>query len=67
MKKYIAKKDTWFEEGTEVEFLVEITEDSGLFRGIRICNSYSEGHKLLGERYLDEEGCTYDEFTIIEY
>jgi hypothetical protein len=67
MTKYIAKPNTWFDEGTEVELLVNfrkcfrkgkdyndlIPTEWGLFRGM--CN---------GE--LDEETCDFLEFDIIE-
>ena len=67
MRKYIAKKDTWFVEGSECEFLCDVFESSGLFRGPRKCeNPASEAGHPLGEVYDDEEVCTYDEFEISE-
>ncbi len=50
--KYIAKKDTWFDEGSEAELLVEIPS-GGLFKGIK------NGKE-------DEELCDIEEFDIIE-
>lgn len=50
--KFIAKPNTWFDEGTEVELLFDIHENYGLFCGLR------NGH-------LDEESCMYDEFEVI--
>lgn len=51
--KLIAKSDTWFDKGTEVELLQEITSLSGLFLGTR-------------NGKPDEEVCRYDEFEEIE-
>lgn len=55
MKKFIAKPDTWFDEGTEAILLAQYAPDclAGLFSGIK------DGHP-------DEEGCGFDEFEIIE-
>ena len=53
MKKYIAKSDTWFDEGTEAKLLGELINEVGLFRGI---------HN--GEE--DEELCPLEEFNVIE-
>ena len=62
--RFIAKKDTWFDEGTEAVLLGEswvgfadpaltIRADAGLFAGIR-------------DGKPDEEVCGLDEFDIIE-
>ena len=60
-KKYIALKDNWYDEGTEVEFIGALIETydfdgtyspSGLFRGIK-------------DGKIDEEMCGFDEFDII--
>lgn len=65
MKKYISNGE-WFKKDTEAYLLCELTKESGLFRGIRVCDDpASEGRKL-GEEYVDEDGCRYDEFNIIE-
>ena len=53
MKKYIAKPDTWFDEGTEVEHIAVFDQNWGLFRGLK-------------EGCLDEETCPLDEFEIVE-
>lgn len=67
MMKYIAKPDTWFDDGTEaklIEYLYTSSKqwidgeeypgcDCGLFEGI--C-----------EGKIDQEICGYDEFEIIE-
>ena len=62
MKKYIAKNDTWYDEGTEAEFIGALIEaydfdgtysPSGLFRGIK-------------DGKIDEEMCCFDEFEVIE-
>lgn len=50
-KKYIAKPNTWFDEGTEATLICEITSEYGLFSGIK------DGKE-------DEEGCLYEEFDI---
>lgn len=61
MKRYFAKPDTWFKEGTEVEVIVDCRNDPkypmniGLFSGIRD----SDG-------LLDEEQCSFDEFDEVE-
>jgi hypothetical protein len=54
--KYIAKPNTWFDEGTEIELVDDYGKDKrcpmpgvGLFCGLK------NGH-------LDEEVCTFDEF-----
>jgi len=71
MKKYIAKKDTWFKEGTEVKFEEYLYTSSdgikcGLFRGIRICENAKSENRTLGIEYEDGEICSYDEFDIID-
>ena len=57
MRKYIAKPDTWFDEGTEV-FLYEDT----------ICGTYPEQvlAKGIHNGDIDEELCLMDEFEICE-
>jgi len=62
MKRFISKGE-WFDEGTEAKLIVQYlfkdgpnknsTEDCGIFEGIR-------------NGKLDEEGCGFDEFDIIE-
>ena len=55
MRKFIAKPNTWFDEGTEATLLFQYHPDceAGLFLGIR------NGKE-------DEEGCGFEEFNIIE-
>lgn len=72
--KLVALPDTWFKEGTEVlhydenrRISLQEWEDwqkSGivLCRGIRICESNTELHKI-GEEYEDGECCQIDEFN----
>jgi len=68
--KYIAKPDTWFDEGIEVILIDDYRLDKqcpcnmGLFKGWRTCeNPLSEGKsKKINEKYLDEEVCSFDEF-----
>jgi hypothetical protein len=69
MKKiFIAKPNTWYKEGTECKLLQEYEENGfGLFEGIRIAQEdYEKPRHEIGEEYLDEEVCTYDEFYIVE-
>ncbi len=51
--KYIAKKDAWFDEGTEVKLLCE-----PFFMGV-LAEGFRNGK-------IDEELCGMDEFEIIE-
>lgn len=62
-----AKKDTWFNEGTIVKCISDFRPDldSGLFEGLRTCENPSSESRILGEIYLDEEMCEWDEFEII--
>lgn len=68
--KFIAKPNTWFKAGTECKLIVEYgsgSSRSGIFLGIRITeNPASEGGYEVGEEREDEEGCTFDEFDIVE-
>jgi len=67
--KYIAKKDTWFEEGTEVTPIEYDHKDPfpiGIFEGWRICENPIRELHALGERYRDQEDCNIDEFNIID-
>lgn len=68
MKKYISD-GTWFKKGTEAKLLFDDMEGCvvGLFEGIRIAQNECELKRhALGEEYLDEEMCGFDEFEIIE-
>ena len=47
--KYIAKANTWFDEGTEVRLIDRYSEEFGLFIGMK------DGKE-------DEEVCRFDEF-----
>jgi len=55
MARYIAKPDTWFDEGTESHLLFEVGGEPpcGLFRGTR-----------KGE--IDEEVCNFEEFETVD-
>jgi hypothetical protein len=68
VKYYIPKKDTWFKENQLVVLLNDYGNGTGLFLGYRVCeNPDSEGSwKRIGEEYLDEEMCLFEEFNIIE-
>lgn len=65
---FIAKPDTWYKEGTLCKFLGEVTDDQGIFLGLRVVEEQYEvnaGYKM-GEERMDEEVCGYDEFYIID-
>lgn len=66
--KYIAKKDTWFKEGTECELIESYDESCGLYRGVYIVSDseydkywYNKGH-IKGDEVIMNEVCTHDEF-----
>lgn len=67
MIKYIAKPDTWFKAGTEAELLVDCRPklNVGIFCGMRVSNGSPELHPI-GDEYLDEEACSFDEFEVID-
>lgn len=67
MAKYIAKPNTWFDAGTECELLVDCRPQMtiGIFRGIRTSEGLPEQHPI-GEKYIDEEDCSFDEFEVME-
>jgi len=66
-KKFISD-GTWFDEGTEAECLsywdTGTFDYVGIFKGIRTCKNPKSENKKLGEKYIDEELCTFDEFII---
>ena len=66
-KKFIAKPDTWFDAGTECELLVDCRPELsiGIFKGIRTSQGVPELHSV-GEKYVDEEDCSFDEFEEID-
>lgn len=61
-----AKKDAWFNEGTIVNCIDDYRPDidAGLFEGYRTCQDEASENKKLGEVYLDQEMCDWDEFEI---
>ena len=67
MAKYIARPDTWFIEGTECELLVDCRPQMsfGIFSGKRCSEGKPELHPV-GEVYVDEEDCSFDEFEVID-
>ena len=67
MDKYIAKPDTWFVSGSEVELLVDCRPqlNLGIFKGSRLSEGKPELHPV-GEVYVDEEDCSFDEFEVID-
>ena len=67
-KKYIAKPNTWFKEGTEVQLVDDCGEMGGVFCGIRIAQNeteYSDGRRAKDDEYEDEELCPWDEFWTV--
>ena len=67
MTAYIAKPNTWFKEGTEVQLLADFRPkmNGGIFLGKRVSEGDSEKHPN-GEEYIDEEDCNFDEFEVME-
>ena len=68
--KFIARKDTWYVEGSEAECLFDygnprlndvVEKNVGLFQGMTE-ESYTDYKGELPR--LDEEGCLFDEFDI---
>lgn len=55
--KFIAKKDTWFDEGTEAKLLTDC--GGGFFNGNGIFEGIRNGK-------VDEELCGYEEFKIVK-
>lgn len=59
---------TWFDEGTECKLVTDCSSGdykAGIFSGIRTSGLRGECHPK-GEKYEDEEYCTFDEFEIID-
>lgn len=61
-KKYIAKPNTWFKQGSEAKLIEYLHVDGdgnkyGLFEGIKI--------NIDGSDIISTEVCAYDEFEII--
>jgi hypothetical protein len=65
VKKYIALKNGWFNEGLECNLITNCGSCGGIFEGIRVAQFESELHPI-GEPYWDEELCPWDEFEIID-
>ena len=64
MIKYISK-GTWFDEGEECR-VIHLYDGFGLFEGYRTCQNPKSESRELGEKYLDQELCSLDEFEIVE-
>jgi hypothetical protein len=65
---FIAKPDTWYKEYTSAEIVADGRPqmNSAVFRGIRVCDGlHNELHKL-GEEYIDEELCSFEEFIEVK-
>tara|TARA_R110000824_G_scaffold326211_1_gene513149 strand:+ start:255 stop:461 length:207 start_codon:yes stop_codon:yes gene_type:complete len=59
---------TWFDKGTECKLVADCSHDgygAGIFLGIRTAEFNSERHPV-GEKYEDEEYCTFDEFEVLD-
>jgi hypothetical protein len=69
MIKYISNGD-WFDKGTEVKLIDDYRKDRqspgniGLFYGWKTCTNPKSENRKLGERYMDEEVCNFDEFEV---
>lgn len=66
MRKYIAKPNTWFKEGTEVRLIEYLICDKdgikyGTFEGVR--DGVNDG---VSDGVRESEVCSYDEFNIID-
>ncbi len=63
---YIAKKDTWFIEGTKCLYVEHVYGDRGIFEGkIKLENTTTKswwGKYKIGDIIEDREMCGYDEF-----
>lgn len=68
MKKYIAKPNTWFDEGSEAILIDDYAGllPFGLFEGWRVCQNPLSENRKLHEIRRDQEDCNWDEFEIIE-
>jgi len=67
MIRYISD-GTWFDKGVECVLLTDCSSESikmGIFLGTRTCQNPESENRPLGEQYLDEELCGYDEFEIV--
>ena len=70
-KRYFAKPDEWFKEGSECKLIEDFGDGRGLFNGVYIVgenNGYdtfwhNKGHKE-GDEVTMNEVCTYDEFNV---
>tara|TARA_R110000803_G_scaffold31413_1_gene70078 strand:- start:43 stop:342 length:300 start_codon:yes stop_codon:yes gene_type:complete len=63
---YIAKKDTWFIEGTKCLYVEHLYDDRGIFEGkIKLENTTTKSwwnEHIIGDIIHDREACGYDEF-----
>ncbi len=64
---FIARKDTWYKEGTEAELIAHCSV-AGLFRGwLLVTEDHPNDFKKLrgvGDENWDEEMCGWEEFDI---
>lgn len=68
LRKYKALPGGWFKEGTEVVLIEDFRPEvnGGIFEGVRVCKyPLSELHEI-GEEYLDEEICYFDDFEEVK-
>ena len=65
---YIAKKDTWFIEGTKCLYVEHLYDDRGIFEGeIKLEDITTKGwwnEHAIGDIIEDREACSYDEFKL---
>ncbi len=74
--KYIAKKDTWFKEGTEVKLIEDYRDQNypeiGLFEGIFVIDDkkwltvkQKWNNNRVGDEVIDREICNFDELEVV--
>ena len=63
--KYISD-GTWFDKGSEIDLIDDYRPElnSGLFKGWRTCQKDIAENRKIGERYIDEEICSFDKFEV---
>ena len=66
---YIAKKDTWYDEGSICILIDDYRPqmDAGLFYGMRTCENPASEARPFGDKHLDEEVCQFNKFDVEEF
>jgi len=71
--EYIARKDTWFKEGTECKLIEDFGYNSGIFEGIFVIDEKNWlkvktkwNNNKVGDEVIDREVCSFNEFIIKE-